>query len=209
MLIVELDDVKPRNESDLPNLLTLVTVSTPDERFARLIGPKPTPRWTKGHVVCPRTDLSLTKTFDNYDRAKKAERRLIDRLEALRATKIATAEASVEFLKHLMEVARQLVMAERADDEGRLDEIKVLDPRKGALTQIFEEFTPDGQTALVEEVVEAVDDIVTPVRGSGWQSSYPGDQAVRRELRLALRRFSLPPTGDLYDRAYAYIRENY
>jgi len=134
---------------------------------------------------------------------------LIDRLEALRATKIATAEASVEFLKHLMEVARQLVMAERADDEGRLDEIKVLDPRKGALTQIFEEFTPDGQTALVEEVVEAVDEIVTPVRGSGWQSSYPGDQAVRRELRLALRRFSLPPTGDLYDRAYAYIRENY
>ena len=108
-----------------------------------------------------------------------------------------------------MEAARQLVMAERADDEGRLDEIKVLDPRRGALTQIFEEFTPDGQTALVEDVVEAVDEIVTPVRGSGWQSSYPGDQAVRRELRLTLRRFSLPPTGDLYDRAYAYIRENY
>jgi hypothetical protein len=26
---------------------------------------------------------------------------------------------------------------------------------------------------------------------------------------LALVKFSLPPTGDLFDRAYAYIRENY
>jgi hypothetical protein len=32
--------------------------------------------------------------------------------------------------------------AERADDEGRIDEINVIDPRKGALTQIFEEFKP-------------------------------------------------------------------
>jgi len=80
VMVVELDDVKPRNESDLPNLLTLVTVSTPDERFARLVGPKPSPRWTKGHVVCLRSDLSLTKTYDNLDRAKKAERRLVDRL---------------------------------------------------------------------------------------------------------------------------------
>jgi len=80
VMVVELDDVKPRNESGLPNLLSLITVSTPKERFARLIGPKPSPRWTKGHVAGPRSDLSLNKTYDNYDRAKKAERRLVDRL---------------------------------------------------------------------------------------------------------------------------------
>ena len=158
--------------------------------------------------VLDRLEERIRKRIDGAD-PHRVWRTLIERLEALRATKIATAEASVEFLKHLMDAARHLVAAERADDEGRLDEIKVLDPRRGALTQIFSEFTPDGQTALVEDVVEAVDAIVTPVRGSGWQSSYPGDQAVRRELRLTLRRFSLPPTGDLYDRAYAYIRENY
>lgn len=80
VFVVELDDVKPRNESGLPNLITLVTVSTPQERFARLIGPKPSPRWTKGHVVGPRPDLSLNKNYDNLDRAKSAERRLVDRL---------------------------------------------------------------------------------------------------------------------------------
>jgi type I restriction enzyme R subunit len=167
--------------------------------------PKPPPTALE---VLDRLEERIRRRIEGSD-PHHVWRTLIERLEALRASKIATAEASVEFLKHLMEVARELVAAERADDEGRLDEVKVLDPRKGALTQIFEEFTPDGRTALVEEVVEAVDDIVAPVRGSGWQSSYPGDQAVRRELRLTLRRFSLPPTGELYDRAYAYIRENY
>lgn len=57
--------------------------------------------------------------------------------------------------------------------------------------------------------LEQIDDIVRPVRGSGWQSSFPGDREVRRQLRLALSRNGLPATGELYDRAYAYIRENY
>jgi len=32
---------------------------------------------------------------------------------------------------------------------------------------------------------------------------------VRKELKLVLRKVSLPTTGELFDRAYAYIRENY
>jgi hypothetical protein len=32
---------------------------------------------------------------------------------------------------------------------------------------------------------------------------------VRRQLRLVLSRNGLAATGELYDRAYAYIRENY
>ena len=44
---------------------------------------------------------------------------------------------------------------------------------------------------------------------SGWQASQPGDREVRRQLRLVLNRNGLPPQGDLFDRAYAYIREHY
>lgn len=62
---------------------------------------------------------------------------------------------------------------------------------------------------IVEQVVAAVDELVAPVRGSGWQTSVPQDQDVRKRLWLILRKFSLPPTGELFDRAYAYIRENY
>ena len=158
--------------------------------------------------VLERLEERIRRRMEGTD-PHRVWRTLIERLEALRASKIASAEASVEFLKHRMDVAREVLLAERADAEGRLDDVKVLDPRKGALTQIFEEFAPEGKTEFVESVVNGVDEIVEPVRGSGWQTSVPQDQEVRRQIRLLLRSFSLPPTGDLFDRTLAYIRENY
>lgn len=54
-----------------------------------------------------------------------------------------------------------------------------------------------------------VDEIVRQVRFVGWQTSTPGDRAVRREIRLALSKQGLQAEGSLYDRAYEYVRENY
>jgi len=134
---------------------------------------------------------------------------LAERLELLRLSRISSAAESVEFLRHLLELAKDLLEAERADDEGRINDIKVIDPRKGALTQIFEEFKPEDVPLVIENVVEQVDSLVQPVRGTGWQTSHPGDRMVRQELRLILKNSGLPPAGELFDRAYAYIRENY
>jgi type I restriction enzyme R subunit len=134
---------------------------------------------------------------------------LSERLEALRQTRIESAEASVEFLKRLLEIAADLVAAEKAEDEGRLDDIRVIDPDKGALTQILEEYAPEETPVIIETVVERIDEIVRPVRGTGWQESQPGDRTVRQELRKVLRANGLPPQGEVFDRAYEYIRNNY
>jgi type I restriction enzyme, R subunit len=131
------------------------------------------------------------------------------RLEALRQSKIDSAVASVEFLKQILVLARDLVEAEKADDEGRIDEIKVIDPDKGALTQILAEYAPPDVPVIIETVVEKIDAIVRPVRGTKWQESQPGDRNVRIELRRVLAESGLPPQGDIFDRAYAYIREHY
>ncbi|MGI8751819.1 MAG: type I restriction endonuclease subunit R [Acidimicrobiales bacterium] len=136
-------------------------------------------------------------------------RSLSERLEALRRSKIDSAAASVEFLKQLLDVARELVVAEKADEEGRLDEIAVVDPDRGALTQILEEYAPPDTPVIIENVVEQIDGIVRPVRGTGWQTSQPGDREVRRQLRLVLKNNALPPQGIIFDRAYAYIAEHY
>ena len=114
----------------------------------------------------------------------------------------------MEFLKQLLELARALVGAERAEADGSLDTFQVLDPDRGALTQILEEFAPPGVPVIVEHVVDEIDAIVKPVRGSRWQESQPGDREVRKQLRLVLKNNGLPPTGELFDRAYAYIREH-
>ncbi len=136
-------------------------------------------------------------------------RSLADRLEELRRARLAGARDSVEFLKQLLELARALVGAERAEADGRLDSFQVLDPDRGALTQILEEFAPPGVPLILEHVVDEIDAIVKPVRGSRWQESQPGDREVRRQLRLVLKNSGLPPSGELFDRAYAYIREHY
>ncbi len=136
-------------------------------------------------------------------------RTLSERLEELRRSRVAGAMDSVAFLKRLLELARQVVEAERAEVDGRLHEFEVLDPDRGALTQILEEYAPPGVPVIVAKVVEDIDAIVRPIRGTRWQESQPGDREVRRQLRLVLKRSGLPPTGELYDRAYAYIREHY
>jgi type I restriction enzyme R subunit len=136
-------------------------------------------------------------------------RTLAERLEELRRTRLAGARDSVEFLKRLLDLARQIVGAERAEADGRLDGFQVLDPDRGALTQILAEYAPPGTPVIIEHVAEEIDAIVRPIRGTGWQESQPGDRDVRRQLRLVLRNSGLPPTGDLYDRAYAYVREHY
>ncbi|RIK05386.1 MAG: type I restriction endonuclease subunit R [Acidobacteria bacterium] len=135
---------------------------------------------------------------------------LAERLEELRRSKVGEARASVEFLKRLLEIARELVEAERHEAEGTLDAMPVLpDPHIGALSQILKEYAPPDTPVIVERVVEDIDAIVRPVKGSGWQTSQPGDREVRRQLRATLNRHGLPAVGELYDRAYAYIREHY
>lgn len=135
---------------------------------------------------------------------------LSDRLERLRQHQLEQATASIEFLRELLELARQLTVAEKADDEGRLEELSLLpDPNLGALTQILQEYAPPDTPVIIEEVVQTIDEIVRQVRFTGWTTSQPGDRTVRRELRQVLKRFGLPTTGELFNRAYAYIRENY
>jgi type I restriction enzyme R subunit len=136
--------------------------------------------------------------------------KLSERLERLRTRQLSQASASVEFLRELLELARQVTMVERADDEGHLDDEGLLpDPNVGALTQIFQEYAPPETPVIIENVVADIDTIVRQVRFTGWNNTQNGDRTVRKEVRLILKKYSLPTTGELFDRAYAYIRENY
>jgi hypothetical protein len=107
---------------------------------------------------------------------------------------------------------QDVTAAVKADEEGRLDDLKPgigPDPHIGALTQIFRGYAPEVTPAIVESVVVDVDEIVRQVRFVGWQTSTPGDRAVRREIRLALSKQVLQAEGALHDRAYECVRENY
>jgi type I restriction enzyme, R subunit len=135
---------------------------------------------------------------------------LSERLDQLRRTHIADANQSVEYLKRILWLARDVTTADRAEQAGLLDDVNILpNGRLGALTQIFLEYKPDFAPQILESIIEKIDSLVIQTRYTGWQASQPGDREVRRQLRLVLKEYGLPPTGELFDRAYAYIAANY
>ncbi|MFX0573123.1 type I restriction endonuclease subunit R [Nocardia nepalensis] len=135
---------------------------------------------------------------------------LSERLDQLRRMQIADANQSVEYLKRILWLARDVTTAERAESAGILDDVSLLpNGRLGALTQIFLEYKPDFAPQILGNIIEKIDSLVLQTRYTGWQKSQPGDREVRRQLRLILKEYSLPPTGELFDRAYGYIAANY
>jgi type I restriction enzyme R subunit len=73
----------------------------------------------------------LRAKLSRGERTHPVWRSLSERLEALRRSKLDSAAASVEFLKQLLDLATDLVEAEKADTEGRLEEMTVIDRTVG------------------------------------------------------------------------------
>ena len=62
---------------------------------------------------------------------------------------------------------------------------------------------------MVERIVNDIDQIVKIVRFDGWQDSAAGEREVKQSLRKALLKYKLHKDQELFERAYAYIREYY
>ena len=70
-------------------------------------------------------------------------------------------------------------------------------------------FKPTDKAVIIEDVARDVDMIVRQVAFTGWSEKDDGDRRVRQELRKVLKRYGLPASGEPFDSAYGYIRENY
>jgi type I restriction enzyme R subunit len=131
-------------------------------------------------------------------------RALSDRLEALKARYDQGLLSSVDFLKHLLELARDLVATERetppAEDEDR---------GKAALTELFQQVKTEKTPVVVERVVADIDEIVRLVRFPGWQQTAAGEREVKKALRKSLLKYQLHQDADLFERAYGYVRQYY
>lgn len=135
---------------------------------------------------------------------------LAERIEKLRARVIESVEDSLAFLEQALQIAQDVVAADRAAEENDEETLaRLADPKRGALTQIVEQNTPPGLHKIVPDIVDRIDAIVVEVAYTGWSESDAGDKRVRRELRAALKDYRLPIKGDLFAATYEYVRENY
>ncbi|MFH1472914.1 MAG: HsdR family type I site-specific deoxyribonuclease [bacterium] len=126
------------------------------------------------------------------------------RLEELRNKVERGLINSMEFLKELIQLAKETVQAEK-DTES---EHQLVGP-KAALTELFLEVKTDQTPAIIERIVTDIDEIVKIVRFPGWQDTAAGEREVKQALRKTLYKYALHKDNVLFDKAYEYIRQYY
>ena len=129
---------------------------------------------------------------------------LSERLESLKERHEQGQLLSVNFLKELLDLARDLLETEKETPQEE-DE----DRGKAALTELFLETRNDQTPKMVERIVNDIDEIVRLVRFPGWQDTSAGEREVRRALRKTLLKYQLHKDTELFEKAYGYIRQYY
>jgi type I restriction enzyme, R subunit len=127
-----------------------------------------------------------------------------ERLEELKRRQELGLLTSVEFLKELLALAKDVVQADRAAPPLEKEE-----QGRAALTELFNKVRSPETPIIVERVVKDIDEIVRYVRFDGWQNTHAGERQVKMELRRTLFKYRLHQDQELFDKAYGYIRQYY
>jgi type I restriction enzyme, R subunit len=127
-----------------------------------------------------------------------------ERLEKIKERHEQGFLTSLEFLKQILELAREVV-----ETEKQTNPVEERDRAKEALTELFNEAKGTNTHIIAERIVNDIDEIVRKVRFPDWQSTSQGERLVQKELRKTLLKYQLHRDQDLFDRAFAYIRQYY
>jgi type I restriction enzyme R subunit len=128
-------------------------------------------------------------------------------LEQLRLRHEQGIITSIEFLKMLLKIARDVVRAEKEVPEP--EPVPPEEQGVAALTELFREVRTGETPKMVERIVHDIDEIVRIVRFPGWQNTNKGEREVKVALRKTLAKYQLHTDNDLFNRAYTYMAEYY
>ena len=165
-------------------------------------------------------DDFLTNRQDAKKKAKKIEINLVakilkhaneprfkklgEKLEELREKHEQGLITSIEFLKLLLDLAKEAVQAEQ-----EVVPVQEVDKGVAALTELFNGIRNQSTPVIVERIVKDIDDIVKIVRFDGWQSTTAGKQEVKKALRSVVWIKYKIKDKDVFDKAYGYIEQYY
>lgn len=130
--------------------------------------------------------------------------RLGEKLEALREKHEQGLVTSIEFLKLLLELAKEAAQAEK--DVVPEEEV---DKGIAALTELFNSIKNRTTPVIVERIVADIDSIVKIVRFDGWQNTTAGKQEVKKALRSVVWIKYKIKDKEVFDKAYNYIEQYY
>ena len=127
-----------------------------------------------------------------------------ERLEKLKERHEQGLLHSLDFLKELLTLAKEVVQAEK-----QVDPVDEQAKAKAALTELFAEVKNGKTPMVVERIVTDIDEIVRLVRFPGWQNTKAGEREVQKALRKVIYVKYQVNDQDLFDKAFGYIRQYY
>ncbi len=127
-----------------------------------------------------------------------------ERLEKLKERHEQGLIHSLDFLKELLILAKEVVQAEK-----QVDPVDEQAKAKAALTDLFVEVKNGNTPMVVERIVTDIDEIVRLVRFPGWQNTKAGEREVQKALRKVIYVKYQIKDQDLFDKAFGYIRQYY
>jgi len=131
--------------------------------------------------------------------------KLGERLEMARERYVSRVTNSVQYLKELLDIAKEVVAEERRE----FGKGKPVRDDKQALTRIFEQQNLPTPPDMVKKIVAEIDGIVKKVRFEGWQHTIAGEREVKQETTRILLRYKLHRDRELFSKIYEYIRQHY
>lgn len=130
--------------------------------------------------------------------------KLGERLEELREKHEQGLVTSIEFLKLLLQLAKEAVQAEK-----EVVPEQEIDKGIAALTELFNGLKNQQTPVIVERIVADIDNIVKIVRFDGWQNTTAGKQEVRKALRSVIWIKYKIRDNEVFNKAYSYIEQYY
>jgi type I restriction enzyme R subunit len=127
-----------------------------------------------------------------------------ERLEKLKERHEQGLLHSLDFLKELLTLAKEVVQSEQ-----QVDPVDEQDKAKAALSELFAEVKTGKTPVVVERIVTDIDEIVRLVRFPGWQNTKAGEREVQKALRKVIYVKYKIKDQDLFDKAFGYIRQYY
>lgn len=150
-----------------------------------------------------RIQINLVARIQEHNNDPKFIK-LGERLEELREKHEQGLITSIEFLKRLLELAKDAAEAEKeivSEDE--------IDKGIAALTELFNGVKNKNTPVIVERIVKDIDDIVKIVRFPDWQSTTTGKQEVKKALNSVVWIKYKIKDKDLLNKAYEYVEMYY
>lgn len=130
--------------------------------------------------------------------------KLGERLEELKTKHEQQLITSIEFLKALLQMAKEAAAAEK-----QYVPAEEINKGKAALTELFENIKNGKTPIVVERIVDDIDNIVKIVRFDDWQNTTTGQKEVRKSLRSIINVKYKIKDNELFEKAYGYVEQYY